>query len=347
MDKGTDIVKNNITDIRRDKRFSEYIQDVIIYLLSFLSLIAVALILWAGLIILTAAGEEDKVKRAKTIIFQAFIGLLIIFLAWAITTFIIGYSGNSSKGLIKATSYLEDIANPFGISTAHASTNDTRGFDYYRSQIEAAAQAIGRDYEVDGKIKVNSIRDLETAITGASETFPDVYRDTNMSLVNNTLNQIALVRKYPESDLYAERLAEALRTFLTNVKIGMITAKTTATPATGNAPFTVTLKATEARDSSGVPIPDANYVWWIRGTGNSRQILGKGPSIGYTFRTEAVYAVNLEITSASRNSRGRVDVIPFAGTQEVKVLPKLANILLFMNGSNVSNTDNYKITPNQ
>ncbi len=60
-----------------------------------------------------------------------------------------------------------------------------------------------------------------------------------------------------------------------------------------------------------------------------------------------MYTVNLEITSASRNSKGKVDVMPFNGTQEVKVLPKLANILLFINGANASNVDAFKITPNQ
>jgi PKD repeat protein len=57
--------------------------------------------------------------------------------------------------------------------------------------------------------------------------------------------------------------------------------------------------------------------------------------------------VNLEILSASRNAKGRVDVMPFQGTQEVRVLPRLANILLYMNGANVSSNEQYKITPNQ
>lgn len=312
IDKGTDIVKNHITDIKRDRRFSEYVQDVVAYLLGFLALIVVLLILWAGFTILTAGGDEDKVKNGKTIIVRAFIGLLIIFLAWAITTFIIGSTSNNSKGLINGTALIQSIQDRFGIQSAYAaSANDSRGFDYYRSKIEEAAQAIGRDYEVDGKIKAAHIRDLETAITEAAETFPDSEKDFNTSLVNNVSNQIALVRKFPESDLYAERLAEALRTFITTVRVGAITAKTTATPATGNAPFTVTLRANEARDPSGVPIPESNYVWWIRGAGNTRQIIGKGVSVAYTFRTEGVFTVNLEIASASRNSNGKVDVMPF------------------------------------
>ena len=109
----------------------------------------------------------------------------------------------------------------------------------------------------------------------------------------------------------------------------------------------MSLRATEARDPSGAVIPNENYRWWIRGANNTRINIGTGPSIPYTFRSEAVYTVNLEINSASRNSKNRADVIPFTGTQEVQVLPRLANILLFVNGVNASLTDKVKITPTQ
>lgn len=39
--------------------------------------------------------------------------------------------------------------------------------------------------------------------------------------------------------------------------------------------------------------------------------------------------------------------MPFVGTQEIQVLPRLANILLFINGANASSIDTFKITPNQ
>ncbi len=51
------------------------------------------------------------------------------------------------------------------------------------------------------------------------DTFPDKDRDTNVALANQTLTQIALMRKFPDSDLYSTRLAESLRTFMTTAKI--------------------------------------------------------------------------------------------------------------------------------
>lgn len=68
---------------------SEYIQKIVVYVLTFLKLIAVILIIYAWFNMLTSAWDEDKAKKSKTIIVFAFIGLLIIYLAWPITNFII------------------------------------------------------------------------------------------------------------------------------------------------------------------------------------------------------------------------------------------------------------------
>jgi len=55
----------------------------------FLGIIAVVLILYAGFLWMTAAGEEDKVNRAKRTLTAAIIGLVIMLSAFGITSFII------------------------------------------------------------------------------------------------------------------------------------------------------------------------------------------------------------------------------------------------------------------
>jgi hypothetical protein len=57
--------------------------------LGFLALIAVIIILYAGFTWMTAAGNDDKISRAKQMLFAAVVGLLIIMAAWAITLFVI------------------------------------------------------------------------------------------------------------------------------------------------------------------------------------------------------------------------------------------------------------------
>ncbi|MFA6098761.1 MAG: hypothetical protein WCV50_03225 [Patescibacteria group bacterium] len=63
---------------------------IIQWVLGFLGLIAVVFVLYGGFIWMTAGGNEDKISTAKKIISAAVVGLIIILLAWAIVTFVVG-----------------------------------------------------------------------------------------------------------------------------------------------------------------------------------------------------------------------------------------------------------------
>lgn len=65
------------------------IQNMVDWLFWFLYLIAVLFILWGGFLILTAAWDDEKVSKWKTILIQRAIWLLVIFIAWAIVNWII------------------------------------------------------------------------------------------------------------------------------------------------------------------------------------------------------------------------------------------------------------------
>jgi len=62
---------------------------IINFALTFLGLIAVAIILYGGFKWMTAAGNEDQVGEAKKLLGAGVIGLLIILAAWALSTFLI------------------------------------------------------------------------------------------------------------------------------------------------------------------------------------------------------------------------------------------------------------------
>lgn len=62
---------------------------VIQWILGTLGLIAVIMILFGGFMWMTAAGNEEKVKKAKAILTSAVIGLVIVLLSWAILTFVV------------------------------------------------------------------------------------------------------------------------------------------------------------------------------------------------------------------------------------------------------------------
>jgi type IV secretory pathway VirB2 component (pilin) len=66
------------------KTADQIIQDWVVYVSSFLAIIAVIIIIWAGFQILTSLGDEEKTKKWKTIMTQAIIWLMVIFLAASI-----------------------------------------------------------------------------------------------------------------------------------------------------------------------------------------------------------------------------------------------------------------------
>ena len=64
------------------------ISSIIAVVMSFLGIVAVLIMLWGGFIWMTAGGEQDKVDKAKKLIVSGIIGLVIIFAAYAIASFV-------------------------------------------------------------------------------------------------------------------------------------------------------------------------------------------------------------------------------------------------------------------
>lgn len=58
-------------------------------LLGLTGMVFLVIVIYAGIMYMTAAGEPDKVKKAKQMIFQSIIGLIIIVGAYSISSFII------------------------------------------------------------------------------------------------------------------------------------------------------------------------------------------------------------------------------------------------------------------
>jgi len=67
----------------------EGVMSIVRLLLGFLGIIAIVIILYGGFTWMTAAGNEEKVGKAKQIITAGIIGLVIIFIAYALAAFVI------------------------------------------------------------------------------------------------------------------------------------------------------------------------------------------------------------------------------------------------------------------
>ena len=65
------------------------IGQLINVLLGVLGIVFVILVVYAGFLYLTSQGEEGNVKKAKKLLTQAVIGLIIIIAAYAISSYVI------------------------------------------------------------------------------------------------------------------------------------------------------------------------------------------------------------------------------------------------------------------
>ena len=105
QDFGVDVVDNNLGgtlgESGSDPRV--LIARIIQIALSFLGLIALVLILYAGFLWMSSSGNEDKIDKAKSILKNALIGLVIILSSWAIVTYIISRFTGSLGSAINPT----------------------------------------------------------------------------------------------------------------------------------------------------------------------------------------------------------------------------------------------------
>ena len=84
------------TSLPRGSSPTSIAAKIINTMLGVIGVILVVLMLYAGFLWMTAAGNEEKVRQAQTLMRNAAIGLIIVFAAFAISTFVI-------KALVKAT----------------------------------------------------------------------------------------------------------------------------------------------------------------------------------------------------------------------------------------------------
>jgi len=67
----------------------DVIANIIRIILGFLGIVAVVIVLFGGFKWMTAGGNDDKVTEAKQLIIQGIIGMVIIFSAFAIASFVV------------------------------------------------------------------------------------------------------------------------------------------------------------------------------------------------------------------------------------------------------------------
>ncbi len=73
--------------------------------LRFVGVIVIILVIYGGFKWMTAGGSEEKVEEAKKILYSAAIGAVIVFSAYALTTFVLGSVLDASGATKNFTGY--------------------------------------------------------------------------------------------------------------------------------------------------------------------------------------------------------------------------------------------------
>lgn len=68
--------------------------NILRWVLGILALVAVSVIIYGGVLWMTARGDQQRILKAKKVIASAVIGLIIVLLAFAIVQFVVGAAGN-------------------------------------------------------------------------------------------------------------------------------------------------------------------------------------------------------------------------------------------------------------
>lgn len=156
--------------------------------LGVLGIIVVVIIVYAGFVWMTSAGNPDRIARAKKTLRNAAIGLLIILASWAITTFILGiFGGDGNQGSVVdvADKYNEPLAGALGAGildnhypprNALDIPRNTKVFVTFKeainqnSIIETFDPLTASGPLIDGAVDIFETADTNTVLSGADVT---------------------------------------------------------------------------------------------------------------------------------------------------------------------------------
>ncbi len=77
---------------------SQAVGQLIKPILGFVGVLFLLLMIWGGVMWMTAGGNEEKIGKAKQLITSAIIGMIIIFASYAITSFVVTNVINATSG---------------------------------------------------------------------------------------------------------------------------------------------------------------------------------------------------------------------------------------------------------
>jgi len=87
-------IANQWEPLGQNTTLANALSTILTWFFGFLAAITLVLVIYAGVLYLTAGGNEEQTKRAKTILIDAVAGLIVILIAFALVNWV----GNIIKG---------------------------------------------------------------------------------------------------------------------------------------------------------------------------------------------------------------------------------------------------------
>jgi len=158
----------------RSESVREFIQKIVNYALSFLGLVAILLIIYAGVMYLTAGGQTEQTDKAKKTIGYTAIGLILILGSYAIVNTILTGpfdGGDNIEGEIQGYASNGFNANTQAITDAVQEIVDGYRFYYkafssldeLKDDLEKASLTIEDDYEVNKALMLQYLSKAKSA----------------------------------------------------------------------------------------------------------------------------------------------------------------------------------------
>jgi len=95
---GLDKTAGNVTAFKTSKPGADFIQtkagSIIGTVLSFIGVLFLIMMIYAGIMWMTAQGNDQQVTKAKDLLINSIIGIIIVFAAYAITAFVGNFVSN-------------------------------------------------------------------------------------------------------------------------------------------------------------------------------------------------------------------------------------------------------------
>lgn len=217
---------------------------------------------------------------------------------------------------------------------------DLGTFNEYRYKITEKFFTLKEHFEIHETMSLPVLKDIGVLADTGYKYLPDNLENKNY--LNALLIELQKGVRDPDNEIIYVEIIKAIAAYLEKVDIESIQGDIIASPRTGNAPLNVTLRS-KVQDPSGTQIRSGNYTWWID-NGGQKQVIGRGPSINYTFHNEGTFSVFLDVTSSHKNKAGFTDVLPLSERVDIAVNEKIASLIVKVNSDRVDN-DELKFTP--